>query len=1105
LLPGKTLILFCSFQVITAKLWDGLGRMQPVYHLRCVALLYQFHNLVPNPRTIERILARSLERSGCNDGESQESSATTDAYQRFTLLWHLSRDLDTKGAKRRNFDICLLKMLDNLNLSSGPLRALSQSWLIHAMARGDIARLMEPLFITLLDPSTARVSVLHAKVELLEAGGVDDLADIFSIATSEREVIYHVSGAPEKKGNRADQNKRIFALNKFRQRRNECDVAESGAESMESASAAHGKAKQPELNSVPLSVNPFALVPPEVAEYDFYSRGYAPTTRLAADTSSSSEDADSDTDTEDGSLPKTTQSTFGDSMAKSVAGDSVCSSTFTQKDASLARSMSNDSVSRSLSIHPLHSHLLLYCQVSDSRQILYTMECIKNILRTNPRLAICTLSTTNLNSGGGGGCGGGGGGSSGSSGRSNQIQMLLARHRKSVFGKNFVGSVPNENMVTYRNATLIEVLLSTLLYYLRSYYPNLAQVRLSEEEIKANREVQLMAIDILYLLVAELVSVVQDNGRAYATYIADLFSRCKVQKVVLHSLLAGINDMRDSPKRREEAEKMAFTEDILRFNEVYSNQVGVSASERISNYSEAFQVQVLRLLLSLVMLEQAINHQRSSAGEPTDHRPKSDSSKPVSGSTYNSSTLLRYHNDHVIPDQPMFLAAMVSALRQDKMRHLHSHWTSLITSTLPFLGKSLSQTVLEVTAQLSRNLENLAPFYSASDFSNGYGEREDEAEVKTRSTFGFIPADYVVTQLEALTLIYHYCLLDSSNNQAVTASFSLSATTTSQTSAAAALAIKENSSLAGGEILTNLLHVFLSNTETNALAARSLSSATSTDTMAIARKILLSTLPRLVNTCAVLWKNLNVGERAESRKGAAESASILVGSPKTVRAKLLDMLSPIAKNHSVHFLSAVGVVWQERKPTISPAAAAAGFPALPTCGDNQRVLVELCGSIRSLPVTAVIATVRQVLKTPPNVSAAVVAAGSGTALATKASVEVSVLQFFYAYLAKCSSAQVFESWSSLAGLLRDCLALAPPAIFLALSIVNQFVHRSPSALSDRKDQKELQVRKDDESHLERLFGISSLYATGYNRSSRGCMRANWRRLSRTDNMAEEES
>ena len=304
-------------------------------------------------------------------------------------------------------------------------------------------------------------------------------------------------------------------------------------------------------------------------------------------------------------------------------------------------------------------------------------------------------------------------------------------------------------------------------------------------------------------------------------------------------------------------------------------------------------------------------------------------------SATGSNNLLRYHNDHVIPDQPMFLAAVVSALRQEKMRHLHSHWTSLVTSTLPFLGKSLSQTVLEVTVQLSRNLENLAPFYAAAN--------EGRASRDVERSFGFIPADYVVTQLEALTMIYHYCLLDQAGNQAVVnTSFSQSSHIPNP-AAKGGNSNNAEAALLGGEILTNLLHVFLSNTETNTLAARNLETPMSMDTMAIARKILLSTLPKLVNTSTILWMNLGADSSGRSSKRSVEPASILVGTPKTVKARLLDLLSPIAKNHTVHFLSAVGIVWQEKRD-IPPVAKNS---PLPVCNVDQRNLVGLCGSIRS--------------------------------------------------------------------------------------------------------------------------------------------------------------
>ena len=129
--------------------------------------------------------------------------------------------------------------------------------------------------------------------------------------------------------------------------------------------------------------------------------------------------------------------------------------------------------------------------------------------------------------------------------------------------------------------------------------------------------------------------------------------------------------------------------DFFRFNEVY-----VTLNERVSNFSEAFQVQILKLLLALVMLEQVVMHKGTT----------SKASNANASSNMTNSKILRYLNDHPVPDQPMFLASIVSALKLDEMRHLHSHWTSLITNCMPFLDHSLTSTVLEVTGQLALNL-----------------------------------------------------------------------------------------------------------------------------------------------------------------------------------------------------------------------------------------------------------------------------------------------------------------------------------------------------------------------------------------------------------------
>ena len=1256
-------------QVIAAKLWDGLGAMRPVHHLACVKQLHRLHNTVPDASSIERIVARTL-----GNGVTQNFNPkflnnvsiknqhlhigqnTVDAFQRFTLFWHLSRDQIIKKSKSgdnsRTFDVCLLKMLDNLNMSSGPLKTLSQSWLIHAMARGDIARIMEPLFLTLLDPTTARVSVLHCRIEHSSTVNTSDSSEkissdgelctdseathkIYTISTS-FDVIYHVSenfktNRESEKGlknhlplgskktqilskNDSDRAMHLYALNTINNERTSVDIknwipnsivtnCSLSRERETEENFSHGEESDlvervaaDDFPQIPLLVNPFALVPPNVEEYESFTKGYCRepqlekatkdknnlvTTKLCSkdimsnhNTSKSYHESDSDSlsissnESSSNSSSDTTNQAISQSSLSEIDSNQLTNyvkstreleelegfpsdmSTISKRRSSSALesfkanesrtiaskildeviiNVVNDLSKRSfnylatsggcvtgpssfdnislndcsscisknesgtmgttpkntMAVHPLHSHILLYTQVSDSRQVLYSMQCVKNMLQTNPRLAICTLSTTSLNS-------------SRNSARSYQIQTLLARHRKSVFGRNFAGDLVSESMATFRNSTLIEVLISTSLYYLRSYYPNMGKVHLREEDIQGNREVQLMSIDILVVLVSELILVVRDNSQAYATYISDLFSRCKVQKVVLHCLLAGVNDMKrgsnlvDPTMSRSNDQRdhpnIGFTEDILKFNEINSlpeSGTFTGTCEKISNYSEAFQVQVLRLLLSLVMLEQIIAQQKIGVqGEAVSSIPNVSKPSAASYSRSAQPLVLRYLHDQAIPDQPMFLAAIISALRHDKMRHLHPHWTSLVNSCLPFLGKSLSITVVEVTSQLCRNLEKLAPFYGGNKIAQtkldanvhcqyekemSETEQLEREEALKESNLGHIPADYIVTQLESLTVITHYCLLESTAQ--VNVSFPQPGGIS--TSGVPSGLNTGGANTQSGEILNNLLHVFISHNDAKNLVASSLKEASSTDSLQTARKNLLSTLPRLVASCATLWSSLEPylnNSTVESRMSSNSSTSaFLVGDPKTVRNKILDLLSPIAHHHPIPFLSAVSVAWQERRTQNTLGMVRR---PLPTCNGKQSVLVELVASIKTLPVATVIQTVRQVLKTPPSITGH---SGGSSGAGGKINVEVSVLQFFYFYLARCSPSKIPDLWPSLATLLKDCLALAPSAIFLALAILDIYVHRSSQQRDSQKNvgsegNNKIEISRKESKELQEIAG-----------------------------------
>lgn len=64
----------------------------------CVTLLYQIHNIFESKYCVEQVIGRYL----------ISENLTVEYFQRFTLIWHLGRDLDIKipvtQRNIRNFD-----------------------------------------------------------------------------------------------------------------------------------------------------------------------------------------------------------------------------------------------------------------------------------------------------------------------------------------------------------------------------------------------------------------------------------------------------------------------------------------------------------------------------------------------------------------------------------------------------------------------------------------------------------------------------------------------------------------------------------------------------------------------------------------------------------------------------------------------------------------------------------------------------------------------------------------------------------------------------------------------------------------------------------------
>lgn len=71
------------------------------------------------------------------------------------------------------------------------------------------------------------------------------------------------------------------------------------------------------------------------------------------------------------------------------------------------------------------------------------------------------------------------------------------------------------------------------------------------------------------------------------------------------------------------------------------------------------------------------------------------------------------------------------------------------------------------------------------------------------------------------------------------------------------------------------------------------------------------------------------------------------------------------------------------------------------------------------------------------------------------SVEVSALELFLHYIQLIPGVSLAESWGSLLALLREGPSLSPPAQFLLIGVLSQFVNRCP-ALAEKKDVRDLQ-------------------------------------------------
>ncbi|NXQ10469.1 DOP2 protein, partial [Peucedramus taeniatus] len=854
------------YQRVACVLWNQLNKETREHHIACVELFYRLHCLAPSANICEDIICQAL--------LDRDKGTRLEALFRFSVMWHLTREIQGSRvtSHNRSFDRSLFVVLDSLTCSDGAIGAAAQGWLIRALSLSDVARILEPLLLLLLHPRTQRTSlacVRHGttpdyvrdwlckkKAPLKESGMSESNSEenlpLSQFTTVDREAIWaEVENDPEKAELKAEQPENDGSSQ-------DTEGDQDNSEHTESADTSTGHDSD---NTSSLSPS---LELQEVSSEDKDGRE-APSQGNSLSASESSRSsaglnlvrADSE------------RTQASESLSSDEEGE------LELQEMAQCRLLRQQKEKQELA-EALFKHTLLYLQPYDSRRVLYAFSVLEAVLKTNPKEFIEAVATTSMDTS--------------STAHLNLIYNLLARHQEALVGQSFYGKLQPQSPAACPHSLLIELLTSLCLRFLRSYYPCCLQ--LSHRDLLGNRDVQVKSVEVLIRMMAQLATTAKAAEPRSVELIRDLLGRCQVQELVLLSLSAS---MYVSHKRYQllladgtnHQEQELFEESLINFghDQIWSEH--------------PLQIELLKLLQVLIVLE----HHLGQRPEEQENQPDLSKEWQQALNFQQAIGAMQYVYPHPITSQGLFVSAVVRGLQPEYGHGMHPTWVGLVTSSLPYFGKSLGWTVAPFVVQICKNLDELVKQY------------ENEAvktSAKTSARENVTP-DYPLTLLEGLTTIGHFCLLDHPSPT------------------------KKSSCSAEPANLRN------------------------------ARNAILEELPRILNTMSLLWsviKREDSQKRPTDFFGTTKgSSSVYFKATKTLRTKILDFLNPLTAHLGIQLMAATAAVWNSKKPHRSHSKT----KILPVASASQLILVDLICALNTLKIDTILNLVKEVVKKPAQI------------------------------------------------------------------------------------------------------------------------------------------
>ena len=302
-------------------------------------------------------------------------------------------------------------------------------------------------------------------------------------------------------------------------------------------------------------------------------------------------------------------------------------------------------------------------------------------------------------------------------------------------------------------------------------------------------------------------------------------------------------------------------------------------------------------------------------------------------STMASMQSTRYIPTYQICQQSMFISSILHYLKHMHLVEYHLAVLKLVKNSLPSCGDALKSISMCVPEQLCRNLYYITNGGNNSGSSSGANFILPIITYMASISASINIPDLVISIIKHLSYLLHYCLLNSS--------------------------VSLNGS-------SNEINLLSSNFSENQAKLYKKFQIENERNLSKAREHLLSlqSMSSIISSMAQVWQRCNFllnsngsngltvlfeGQPPQQPQHHHQQYTWILGHPVTIQKCITDMLNPIAQQHSIQFITAIGNVWGEKRKKSK-------------LNQEHKVIIELIRSLKSFPLPVIVQNITDILK-----------------------------------------------------------------------------------------------------------------------------------------------